>query len=307
MKVSLRTLFLCTAASCLIVALFSRLGLDGTFPVLFGVGVVTPFLYPVRLDAMHNSAPSRYVPAAIGGAIGLGGAGLIVAMAALPAHWTTTLAVRMTAVYSAVGAIGGVAYAIIVYLLSRMTYMRSGVHTYRRVGERGAVIVTVACIGLVSLAFGRQRFPAEDYRGTGVFTDRGYWEYPRFHIECGAIELGSGTTHVVRLDRIPVADWTIKFKLRDGDMFNEQCAGLVLNARLVTDGPGAHEWEVNQPLSSWELAKGSDLAIWHSTLRDIRTQCNCRYTLYVTGTTLDGAKSIDVVPIIEGGGNEIPK
>ena len=155
-----------------------------------------------------------------------------------------------------------------------------------------------------------------EYRGDGKITDAGAWNYPRYHIELGQIPLFDSGIHEFNLTGLPSEQMTLELVIA-GKTGKDRAeltglktkieASLVDNeGRTACKAFGIPSDGIQE--NAWILTSSSTFAAFYNhACVDVDTRRTRSYTLTVRLTEVDSSSPrAYLVPILSGGGNELP-
>jgi hypothetical protein len=183
--------------------------------------------------------------------------------------------------------------------------------------SRSIVAKLIGVALLLSLAIWWLRsYRISDYRGDGIITDAGTWNYPRYRIELGQIPFCEAGTHQFKLTGLPSEQMTLTLSISgktDKDRAELTKSKTKIEASLV-DSEGHTACKAFGIPSNgiqdnaWILASSeTSAAFYHRACVDVDIQRAKSYILTVTVTDLDSdVPRFYVVPVLSGGGNELP-
>ncbi len=172
----------------------------------------------------------------------------------------------------------------------------------------------IAVVAIVlSVAWLFSPYKVSEYRGDGAIMDRGFWSYPRFRIRLPEVELTANRTRLYKLKGLPPVPLVLELEVvdrrlidpKDFDMLREMSTAVSVR---IADIQGRTVCSASGPLKDWVMTKRPQYAgYWHPNCRDVRFREGMSYTMTLT-TGKEGSESdpLVIVPMLEGGGNELP-
>ncbi|MBN1395454.1 MAG: hypothetical protein JW959_10560, partial [Pirellulales bacterium] len=180
-----------------------------------------------------------------------------------------------------------------------------------------AILLAIAAMYVAIVQF--WPYSEKNYRGDGVISDSGFWSYPRYHIRFSEVSLTAPSQHCFKSAGLPPALLTLTLNLvykGNNNNPSELATYDELNklatcvSVTIIDENGDIAYAASGPLRDWVLSWMSAACIgayWHPDLRDMKLGSKKTYVLKIAVTEIgEDSAAIAVVPIIEGGGNELP-
>lgn len=173
--------------------------------------------------------------------------------------------------------------------------------------------IGIICLAVATIsAFVFRRYSSPDFAGDAVFTDSGFWSFPRFTVKFPEMKSFSGHTYTYTVSGLPSAPMTLVLEVQSAtptSTFPEMTLGpdTTIMVTLKTKS-GLIVHSVTAPLKEWTIGgTTTSIGLGHVGLRQWKCAPRETYVLEICFVHVDPPDAVEtIIPVLSGGGMETP-
>jgi len=156
------------------------------------------------------------------------------------------------------------------------------------------------------------------YHGDGQFSDRGFFNYPRYLVTFSDVQLSQTSEHHFRFRGLPNEEMTLMLLVKDRRVDTWADSAPLANLQVTIEAVLADDQghiacrAYGRPRPSnedgiWVLTWGGTVAYWHHQCNFVQVHPNRIYDLVIRVTDVGpDVEKVVVTPRLKGGGLELP-
>jgi hypothetical protein len=179
-------------------------------------------------------------------------------------------------------------------------------------------IFAIALLLILPIAWTKLRYHLSEFEGGESIRNNGSWLFPRYRAQLRAVSLNRPGEHEYVLSGLPTKTFSLTFSIDGADQNSRRDVGRLRTVVGVTftdqrnkqlcSANGSLESSRNKYNGTWVLAKSPTSAyFWIPQCTELPIRRGEQYRLKVRVDSIDPDSSkVDLIPILRGGGNELP-
>jgi len=171
---------------------------------------------------------------------------------------------------------------------------------------------------ILPLAWTKLRYHMSEFQGGESIRNNGWWLYPRYRAQLRTISLNAPGEFQYALSGLPTETFSLTFSIVSAQQNTNRDVGRLRTVVGVTftddqgkklcSASGSLESSRNSYNSTWIVASSATSAyFWTPACTQLAIHRGERYQLQVRVDSIDpDSPKVDLIPILRGGGNELP-
>jgi hypothetical protein len=180
--------------------------------------------------------------------------------------------------------------------------------------RRWIFVLLITSFGVATWFIGKLLRPfaykVSEFSGDGRIVDSGVWSYPRYRLKFPEIVVAESKGYAFSFRGAPPETFTLGLELVDPAQSNalEAVKQRVTIGLRLQDKQSRVLCELHSNLADWRRSwSQTKVLYWHEHCRDFVLSSHRTYSLTLTVEPSDrDLPAVLLVPILEGGGNEMP-